>query len=370
MLHANGLHDVRRFIVPETMLTEGRLPAEVGAPIWDWLSDTARREDRRVAVLTQTMSGVLDSFRSRVPALADHVGQQLAARRQLRESVDAAYESTLDEFDAAGKDGSLLRGEVLARWQDFAGTGDLQRILQRRGRGGGKQKKQRMPARARALKEALATSLESLIVATADRAAELVVTAWRGQPAGAQLLADIDAVNRRDGAEDFVATALADLGVATAAGAAGSRQDSAALARATAGLPPLAARAVASWQQHVLQLVRAENVTKRSVARVASFDEESLALVLSIGVLSYEAADDAGADGAFPVPQQMLTELFGAGLLRDMGSRIRQDLSERVTALFEAEARRYFAVIDSTGIPAEAEVAELLEASDALEAAR
>jgi hypothetical protein len=132
----------------------------------------------------------------------------------------------------------------------------------------------------------------------------------------------------------------------------------------------LAARVVASWQHHVRQLVRAENVTKRSIARVASFDDESLALVLSIGVLSYEATDAAAADGAFGVPQQMLTELFGAGLLRDMGSRIRQDLRERVTGLFEAEARRYFAVIDSTGIPQEAEVAELLEASDALEAAR
>jgi GTPase SAR1 family protein len=374
MLEANGLRDVRRFLVPETILTDSLLPAEIGAPIRDWLADTARREDRRVAVLTQTMSGVLDTFRSRVPALADQVGEQLVVRQGLRESIDAAYEATLDDFDEASKDGSLLRGEVLARWQDFAGTGDLLRTLQlRRGRGGGKQKKQRMPARARALKDALATSLESLIVATADRAAELVVSEWRQHPAGARLLADIDAATRRGGAtsqDDFVASALADLGLVTGIGAGGSRQDSAALARATAGLAPLAGRAVASWQQHVQRLVRAENVTKRSIARVVSFDEESLAVVFSIGVLSYETPDACGADGESAVPQQLLTELFGAGLLRDMGARVRQDLRERVSGLFEAEARRYFAIIDSAGIPGETAASELLQASYALEAAR
>ena len=373
MLEANGLRDVRRFLVPETMLTDGLLPAEVAAPVLDWLADTARREDRRVAVLTQTMSGVLDTFRSRVPALADQVGEQLTVRQGLRESVDTAYAASLDNFDEASKDASLLRGEVLARWQDFAGTGDLLRTLQRRGRGGGKQKKQRMPARARALKDALAASLESLIVATADRAAELVVAEWRQQPAGSRLLADIDTASRRGGVtgqEDYVATALHDLGVANGIGAAGSRQDSAALARATAGLPPLADRAVASWQQHVLRLVRAENVTKRSIARVVSFDEESLALVLSIGVLSYEAPDAAVVDGVNAVPQELLTELFGAGLLREMGARVREDLRERVSGLFEAEARRYFAIIDSAGVPGETVATELLQAGYALEAAR
>jgi GTPase SAR1 family protein len=374
MLEANGLHDVRRFIVPETILTENRLPAEIAAPIRDWLADTARRDERRVAVLTQTMSGVLDTFRSRIPALAHQVGEQLMVRSGLRESIDAAYGASLDDFDVATKDGSLLRGEVLARWQDFAGTGDLLRTLQvRRGRGGTKLKKQRMPARARAVKDSLAASLQSLIVAIADRAAEQVVMDWRQQIAGARLLADLDAATALGGAvsnDEFVASALADLGVASGSAAGASRHDSAALARATAGLTPLAGRAVASWQEHVLQLVRAEKVTKRSIARVVSFDEESLALVLTVGVVSYEAPDSAAADGVAAVPQQLLTELFGAGLLRDMGARVRQDLHERVSELFEAEARRYLAIIDSAGIPTAAASAELLEASQRLEAAR
>jgi hypothetical protein len=376
MLEANGLREVRRFIIPETIVAEARLPSEVAAPVRDWLAETARREDRRVAVLTQTMSGVLDTFRSRVPALADQVDAQLELRRSLRRSVRAAYAAGLADFDEATEDGSLLHGEVLARWQDFAGTGDLLRILQvRRGRGGGKQKKQRMPARASALREALRASMGSLITATADRAAELVVTDWQQQPAGARLLADIDRATSRGGVvseADFLATALADLGVASGSGLGGSMQDSAALARATAGLTLLAERAVASWQEHVRQLVKEENVTKRSIARVVSFDQESLALVLSIGVLGYKvpAADANANDSPSAVPQELLGSLFGAGLLRDMGARVRRDLRDRVNELFEAEARRYFAIIDSAGVPTETAAAELLQAGDALEAAR
>jgi GTPase SAR1 family protein len=373
MLEANGLRDVRRFIVPETIVTEAQLPTEVSAPIRTWLADTARREDRRVAVLTQTMSGVLDTFRSRVPALADLVDEQLELRGRLRATVDAAYAASLADFDEATRDGSLLRGEVQARWRDFAGTGDLLRTLQvRRGRGSGKQKKQRLPARASALKDALRTSVESLIAATADRAAELVVTDWRQQPAGVRLLADIDASSRRGGPvseASFVATALADLGVAGGTSAGGSRQDSAALARATAGLTPLAGRVVVSWQEHVLELVKQENVTKRSIARVVSFDEESLALVLSIGILGYAPEGVADVE-ATAVPQRLLESLLGAGLLRDMGARVRQDLRDRVSGLFEAEARRYFAIVDSAGVPAATAAAELLQAGYALEAAR
>jgi hypothetical protein len=373
MLEANGLREVRRFIIPETIIAEARLPSEVTAPVRDWLADTARREDRRVAVLTQTMSGVLDTFRSRVPALADHVDEQLELRRSLRRSVGAAYAASLADFDEATEDGSLLQGEVLARWQDFAGTGDLLRTLQVRRRGGGKQKKQRMPARASALSEALRASMESLITATADRAAELVVTDWRQQSAGARLLADIDAATSRGGAgseADFLATALADLGVTSGSGLVGSMQDSAALARATAGLTPLAERTVASWQAHVRQLVKEENVTKRSIARVVSFDQESLALVLSIGVLGSKAPAAGGDNGASAVTQELLASLLGAGLLRDMGARVRQDLHDRVSDLYEAEARRYFAIIDSAGVPAETAAAELLQAGRALEAAR
>ena len=149
MLDANGLSGNQRFLIPETVLIDGKLPPEVCDPVRDWLKETADQPDRRVAVLTQTMSGVLDTFRTRVPALAGQIEAQVTLRADLIAAVTGAYQAGLAEIDEKLQDGSLMSGEVLARWQDFAGTGDLLRTLQSR-RGSGKQRRHRGPARAEA----------------------------------------------------------------------------------------------------------------------------------------------------------------------------------------------------------------------------
>jgi hypothetical protein len=405
MLEANGLRDFQRFLITETIVTDAMLPAETARPVRDWLETTAAADDRRVAVLTQTMSGMLDTFRTRIPALAAHAGTQFALRGELRGAARGAYDNQLAGLDRATSDGSLLQGEVLTRWQDFAGTGDLMRTLQvRRGRApGGKAKRKRLPARASALRVALRGSLESLIEATADRAAEDAVGRWQGIPAGAALLTELAeaAGAGRSAASDYLALALADLGMAE--DAANERRppaDAAALARSTPDLPAAAKRAVRSWQERVQQLVQAENITKRSVSRVVSFDHESLALVLMIGVLGSggpagragapavapaSAADPASAahpagaaDPAGPGepaeggtgPERLLGSLFGAGQLRDLTAKARLDLHERVAALFAAETGRFDAVIDGVGPAQETVAARLIEASVALEGAR
>ncbi len=95
------------------------------------------------------MSGVLDTFRTRVPALAAHVESQVSLRSELLAEVNSCYAAMLAEFDEVTRNGSLLRGEILARWQDFAGTGDLLKMLQvRRGsRPASRPRKRGMPAR-------------------------------------------------------------------------------------------------------------------------------------------------------------------------------------------------------------------------------
>jgi energy-coupling factor transporter ATP-binding protein EcfA2 len=412
MLEANGLHDFQRFLIPETIVTDAMLPAEAARPVREWLEETAAADDRRVAVLTQTMSGMLDTFRSRIPALAGHAETQLALREELRSGARGAYDGQLAGVGQATSDGSLLHGEVLTRWQDFAGTGDLMRTLQvRRGRApGGKAKRKRLPARASALRVALRSSLESLIEASADRAAEDAVARWQRRPAGAALLSELTeaAGAGRSAASDYLALALADLGMAEdAANESRPPVDAAALARSTPELPAAAKRAVRAWQERVQQLVQAENITKRSVSRVVSFDHESLALVLMIGVLGSggpaaaagEAAGaaaapdgpagDAGPAGTAPAgsatrteasgpdpaeagtgPERLLGSLFGAGQLRDLTATARADLHERVAALFAPEAARFDAVIDASGVPKETVAAQLIEASAALEGAR
>ena len=204
MLDANGIAAADRFVIQETPLIDGMLPPDAYQPVRDWLADTAARSDRRVAVLSRTMSGVLDTFKSRVPAIAAHVEAQVVLRAQLRRAAEAAYENAFAEASAGLKDGTLLRGEVLARWEDCMVGGDLRPRRGAKGikpaKGAGRKGKRarRGPSRPAALNTALRSAVESFIVSVADRAAEAVEASWRADPAGAVLLADAAAEKARD----------------------------------------------------------------------------------------------------------------------------------------------------------------------------
>ncbi|MFI0355072.1 AAA family ATPase [Actinomadura sp. 9N407] len=338
MLEEHGVGDARRFTVPETRVEDSRLPEEAAEDIRDWLVGVAENVEDRTIVIGDTLAGVLDSFRTRVPELAKQVELQVEKRAELAREVESAYGTALAELDEATRNGSLLRGEVLARWQDFAGTGDLLRSLHaQRGRPGRRaSKRHRSPARVRALKAALRSGLESLIVSSAEHGAEQVIVRWRDHPAGRQVLAG------------------------PAAG----------LGHASPELSRRVTRAVSSWQDHVQELIRTEGVTKRSVAKLVSFDSEAVSLVLMIGLLGYGTSDVAVEGGNSAVPQRLLKALFGAESLRGMGAKARADLRSRIGMLFDEESIRYGQAIDAAGIPDETVPVQLYQATYNLEVAR
>ncbi|MEV5711346.1 AAA family ATPase [Actinoallomurus sp. NPDC052274] len=338
MLKDNGLEQAAQFVIPETTVSGGMLPSEAADEVQVWLSGISEDEDGRAEVIRSTLGGVLDTFRTRVPELAAKVEEQVALRTMLREEVEGAYATGLAELDEATRNGSLLRGEVLARWQDFAGTGDLERALHAgRGQTGHRgNRRKRTPTRVRALKAALRSALESLIVAGAERSAEEVVKRWRSRPAGAMLLEGRDQT----------------------------------LDRASAELPRRVTRAVSAWQDHIADLIRTEGVTKRSVAKFVSYDDDALALVLMVGLFGFGTSDIAVEGGTSAVPQRLLKALFGAESLRSMSAKARADLRGRTGMLFDEEAIRFGQVLDGAGVPDETTPVQLYQATYNLEVAR
>ncbi len=119
-----------------------------------------------------------------------------------------------------------------------------------------------------------------------------------------------------------------------------------------------------------MRLVQAENVTKRSIARAVTFDEESLALVVIIGLLGFGAGDAAAAEGTGAAAQDLLNSLFGPGPLREIEAKARADLSERVRLLFDEEMLRFAELIDADGEPDEAAAVQLYQATYSLEVVR
>ena len=399
MLDANGIAAENRFVIEQTPLIDGMLPADAYQPVRDWLTATATQADRRVAVLSQTMSGVLDTFKTRVPAMAAHVEAQVVLRAELRRSAETAYQGAFDEAGTGLQDGTLLRGEVLARWEDCMVGGDLRprrgaKPAKSAGRKG--KRARRGPSRPAALNTALRSAVESFIVSVADRAAEAVEASWRADPAGAVLLADAAAEKARDvrakqvfesvfgpagqsGAGDPAEADLKDADVIKAADAA----QASAFSRSSPDLSLRAARAVGAWQDHLARLMEAGDA--RSAVRRISFDEEALSLVVLVAMLGETASAGPGLAGAprtgmpaadsedggiYTAPRRMLTSVFGEELLNGLLAKARTDLSDRVRLLLDEELVRFVEVIDAAGDCDDVAAIRLYQAEFSLEAVR
>ncbi|MFI7635298.1 dynamin family protein [Nonomuraea sp. NPDC049400] len=322
MLTEYGLGEIDRFVISESQVTDGKLPDSEVTDLRLWLAELSVDEERRAQAVRETLNGVLNSFRTRVPALARHLEGQVAFRTELRSDVEAAFQSALSQIDKASKNGSLLHGEVLARWQDFAGSGDLMRSLQLRKRG---RTAKQAPERVLAFKAAIRAGLESVIVAAANRACEEVVARWRHR---------------------------SELGATLAEG----------LDRPSDNLVRHTGRAIASWQEHLNELVRTDGVAKRSVSKLVSFDPDSLALIFTVAMFS-------GSNGE-GVPHRLVNALLGAESLRGIGAKALSDLRARIGMLFDEESMRYVQALDSAGIPDESAATRLYQATYNLEVVR
>ena len=392
MLDANGIAAADRFVIQETPLIDGMLPPDAYQPVRDWLADTAARSDRRVAVLTKTMSGVLDTFKTRVPAVAAHVEAQVVLRAQLRQAAETAYGNAFAEASDGLKDGNLLRGEVLARWEDCMVGGDL-----RPRRGGARATKgavkkgkraRRGPSRPAALNASLRSAIESYIVSVADRAAEAVEGSWRADPAGAVLLADAAAERARDvrakqvfesvfgpagqsGSGDLTDMDIKSADVINAADAA----KASAFSRSAPDLALRSARAVGAWQDHLTRLVEGDDL--RPAARRVSFDEEALSLVVLVAMLGESASrpaaappGEAGGSSIYSEPRELLASVFGAVTLTEILAKARADLTERVRLLLDEELVRFVEVIDAAGDCDDVAAIRVYQAEFSLEAVR
>jgi len=313
MLVDRGLDGTQVLVVEETALQSGRLPAAAFAPVRDWLDALAADEQARADLVRRTLTGALDSLPTRARVVAAALADQADEEAALREDAAHAYARGLDEIDEAVRSGALLRGEVLARWHDVIGTGDFMRALESRlGRLRDRVRSllTGAPAAEQELRTAVESSVDAVVYAAADRAAERAAAAWRGRPAGRALL---DGAPRLDAAS-------ADL-----------------LERTRAE--------VRAWQGEVFELVRREAAGKRSTARIASLGVNGAGLVVMLAVFTHTGgltgAEVAIAGGTSAAGQRLLEALLGDQAVRTLAATAREELLRRARGLLDSEARRY-----------------------------
>lgn len=341
MLREQGLGGAPLFTIVESTLDEGLLPTDQSAALREWLTGLATDAQARAAVVRQTLQGALESLDGRTRALAVAQTQQFAAADALLGAVHTAYDDALEHIEQGAQDGSLLRGEVLARWQEFVGTGEFFRqvestVSRLRDRFTSFVKGE--PPKAEHLGEALQSGVESLVSNRAEIAAATVARTWRTLPGGDQVLAAHPE-----------------------------------LARSTPDLDRSIERLVRDWQGDILEMVRAEGKDRRTTARIMAYGVNGLGVVLMLVTFASTAgitgAEVGIAGGTAVVGQKLLEAVFGDQAVRELARKARERLLERVTEVYAAERARYDkAVHDVQGRPGDPKA--LKAAVKAVKAAR
>lgn len=303
MLSRRGFVGAPLFVMPETWADrQGMLPERVTASLREWLHALAADGEARSAVTRLTLDGALAALTDRVERLALAGEEQFAAAEQLAEQVGLAYGTARSTVEHGIRSGTMLRGEVLARWEELWRDGEWARVVaaavttwpgatgdttapasRDRDRIAGVGR----PAVGQQLRAALARSLVSLVRSAATDAADAVATAWRDQPE-----------------------------------LAGSPPD------LTQTLEQLAY----DWQRDLLDLVRSR--LTQTGERPSTYAVNATALLAMLGVF---AASTSSATAAVTGHEELAAPLADPAI-RDLAARIRADLLERLSDLLDREA--------------------------------
>ena len=319
MLRDRGLDEVEVLVVPEVALAEELLPPAALAPVRAWLDELAADAQARSALVRRTLRGALASLPARAATVERAAADQLTAASELRSELDTAYAGALREVETALRSGSLLRGEVLARWHEVVGTGDVMRALE--SRVGWVRDRLRSlvtgsPAADAELRVTVENRVEAVVRSAAERAAERTARAWRERVSGRALL-----------------------------------ESAPGLDRASAELDAASEAEVRAWQGVVFDLVSEEGASKRATARLASLGVNGAGLTVMLAVFAHTGgltgAEVAVAGGTSAVGQKVLEAIFGDQAVRALASRAREDLVERVDRLLRVEASRFDALLDA-----------------------
>ncbi len=313
MLTERGLADAPVFSIDEQPLDElGMLPSSAVDGPREWLNGIAGDRAARARIAARTLGGAIHDLDHRVARIADARQQQLDWLDGAEAAADAHYQAAIDAVDAATQDGALLRGEVLARWQDFVGTSDFFR------------------------------KVESWFSRTRDS-----VTAWiTGKPSPVievetQIETGLQAVII-DQAGRAAAAAWADL-ERTAPGRSIAEAHPA-LAAESPELREKAATMIREWQGALMQLIHDNAGNKRVRARVLSLGLNVVTVALMIVVFASTGGLTGGelviAGGSAVLGQKLLETIFGEDAVRRLAAEARSDLQRRVEALFDSEADR------------------------------
>ncbi|SPT54076.1 Predicted GTPase [Actinomyces bovis] len=332
-----GMGQAPVFQVAESQLdAQGFLPDALVAPLRSWLAQLAADAVARHAVARRTAQGALTAALTRSSEVATELGEQAQTAERLAALAAENHMEAVRRLEAATADGAMLRGEVLARWQEYIGTGELLRALESRvgwlrDRLGNALRGK--PAPSETVTAAIEEQLAALVVAECQRAALETERVWR----------------REATAPYALSVALSELPTA-------------------ASLTEQAGDLVREWQGDVLALVRSEGADRRLTARVLSYGVNGIGLALMVLVFAHTGGltgSEVGIVGGTAVlAQKVLEAVFGDQAMRSLAQRARQDLHDRWTAVLNQQLEAFTAALPPV-LPSRQQLVEAVDAAAA-----
>lgn len=289
---------------------QGLLPAEAVARLGDWLAGLGADAGARRALAARSLAGAVAALDGPLGAVDAELAEQSRHLGHLLEAVRTPAAHGVSRVEDAVSDGTLMRGEVMARWQDFVGTGEFFRRLEK----GVGRLRDRLgnylrgnPKKAQTLEDELETGLYRVVLEEAARAREDAQRAWYRDAAGRALL----------GGED--------------------------LGRLPEDFPEQVKARIRAWQQGIIAMMSETGAQKRQRARFLSAGVNSAAVLLMIVVFSMTGGltgiEIGIAGGAGALGWKILEAVFGEDAVRRMAARAREDLLEQVRGIMDEAVR-------------------------------
>lgn len=294
----------------------GGLVAEAVEPISAYLrqlSDPTVRQELIIEAAEGTVAEVVREA-SKIAELLDDEVDELDRFRRV---VEEAYAAQRSELSDALDNGTLIRGEVVKRWQEFVGTGELLKLLtegaskmkawSRRVLGGQVQAEAVVGTEAR-------SELATTLVRRADLAARTVAMAWEASATGRTLLESEMWGHGSD-------------------------------------LDALADEAVQIWMAGLTDLIREQGEGKQRFAKAASLGVNAVAVALLVTVFVHTGgltgAEVGVAAGAAAAQQGLLEHLFGSAAASSLAQKARAQLDAALDGVLVADAQRFYERIDA-----------------------
>ncbi|MGO1858359.1 dynamin family protein [Ancrocorticia populi] len=325
-LVSHGLGSAPIFMISEAVDESGFIPEQDVAPLRQWLAGLTEDKVSRTSVARQSLDGAVRALLERKPQIVGALGQQVDAKSAMVHDVEHSFSAATSGMDTLLNDGSVLRGEVLHRWQEVVGTGEWMRKLET----GVASVRDRIsgwfsgcPPKGDHVEDAVTDSLVVLLVSQAEQAISRLEAQWLDRPESVSVLTAAQMSVRSSEERNEAARELVD-----------------------------------QWHASLTDAITSTGKEKKATARVLSVGVNVVGAALMIVIFASTAGLTGGevavAGGTAVVAQKLLEAVFGEDAVRRMADKARTDLERAVSAFFAQESQPFRECLDVLEVDEEA----------------